>query len=172
MMKINMNFRYSFKFILFVYILTALIGGYILGIIAGIAIHIQGQFNLNDGQLSYLIGLVFLGGILAKFFWLSADYIGRKKVIITVLLCLILGTFLFANSTSYMSLTWSRLLQGAAIMLSYYAFPVYMTEIASANKRGRYVALYQLMWAAGIAISSLSVLMFDKFIVWQDFYNI
>ncbi|AIT09898.1 hypothetical protein LO80_07905 [Candidatus Francisella endociliophora] len=167
-----MRFRYNFKFILFIYILTALIGGYGLGIIAGVAIHIQNSFKLDDGQLSYLIGLLFLGGIIAKFFWLSADYISRKRILIIVLLTFIVATFLFINSVSYTSLEWSRLFQGAAILLSYYAFPVYMTEIALPEKRGMYVTLYQLMWAGGIAISSLAVLMFDNFVSWQEFYDV
>ena len=167
-----LDFRYSFKFILFIYILTAIVGGYGLGIIAGISIHIQSDYNLNDSQLSYLIGLVFLGGIIAKFFWLSADYISRKRVMVILSLTFVVATFFFTDSLTYSHLMWSRLFQGAAIMLSYYAFPVYMTEIAPPEKRGRYVTLYQLMWAAGIAISSLSVLLFHDVVVWQSYYNI
>ena len=170
-MKSFLDFRYSFKFILSVYILTAIIGGYGLGIIAGISIHIQSDYQLNDSQLSYLIGLVFLGGIIAKFFWLSADYISRKRIMIVLSLTFVIATFFFTDSLSYNHLIWSRLFQGAAIMLSYYAFPVYMTEIAPPEKRGKYVTLYQLMWAAGIAISSLAVLLFHDVVVWQSYYN-
>ncbi|WP_432772722.1 hypothetical protein [Francisella salimarina] len=90
----NLNFRYSFKFILPVYIISAIIGGYALAIVGGIGKDIQYNFDLDNHQLSILLGLVFLGGILAKVVWLATDRIGRRAMIISFAIMYIIGTYL------------------------------------------------------------------------------
>ncbi len=132
----NLNFRYSFKFILPVYIISAIIGGYALAIVGGIGKDIQYNFDLDNHQLSILLGLVFLGGILAKVVWLATDRIGRRAMIISFAIMYIIGTYLFVISNSYNTLIVARFIQGAAILLCTYAFPIYITEISPANRRG------------------------------------
>ncbi|AIT09899.1 sugar:proton symporter [Candidatus Francisella endociliophora] len=168
-MKLNLDFRYNFKFILFVYILSAIVGGYALAIVGGIGEDIRHHFELNSHQLSILLGLVFLGGILAKIIWLATDRIGRRAMIIFFVAMYIFGTYLFVNSQSYDALIVARFIQGSAILLCTYAFPVYMTEIAPPNKRGRYVALFQLFWTSGMCLSGLAVFFFYKVLSWHEY---
>lgn len=94
-MKLNLDFRYSFKYILTVYLIAAVIGGYALAIVGGIGDEIRHQFKLDSHQLSILLGLVFLGGILAKLVWLAADKVGRKVVILFFVIMYIVGTYMF-----------------------------------------------------------------------------
>ncbi|QLE79009.1 sugar porter family MFS transporter [Francisella sp. Scap27] len=168
-MKLNLDFRYSFKYILTVYLIAAVIGGYALAIVGGIGDEIRHQFKLDSHQLSILLGLVFLGGILAKLVWLAADKVGRKVVILFFVIMYIVGTYMFVCAESYQVLVASRLLQGAAILLCTYAFPVYMTEIAPPEKRGRYVALFQLLWTAGMCLSGLIVFFFQEALTWREY---
>ena len=171
-MKINLDFRYNFKFILFVYVLAAMVAGYALAIIGGISDNIQHSFNLDIKQLSYLLGLLFLGGILAKFIWLLADYIGRKALVMAFVLVFIIGTCIFISATSYSQLVVGRLLQGMGVILCSYALPVYMTEIAPKEKRGRYVTLFQLNWTLGMCLSGAAVFTLYNYLSWYEYYYV
>jgi len=168
-MKINMDFRYSFKFILFVYILSALVGGYALAIVGGISGDIAHRFDLNKEQLGVLLGLVFLGGVFAKAVWLAADYIGRKAMIVSFVVMYIIATYIFVEAQTYNVLVFARLMQGGAILLCTYAFPVYMTEIAPPELRGRYVTIFQLVWTAGMCASGIMIFAFYETFVWNQY---
>lgn len=168
----NLNFRYSFKFILPVYIISAIIGGYALAIVGGIGKDIQYSFNLDNHQLSILLGLVFLGGILAKVVWLATDRIGRRAMIISFAIMYIIGTYLFVISNSYNTLIIARFIQGAAILLCTYAFPIYITEISPANRRGMYVTLFQLFWTAGMCLSGVIIFFFYNALSWYQYLYI
>ena len=163
------DFRYSFKFILLVYIVSAIVGGYALAIVGGISGGIGHHFNLDSKQISVLLGLVFLGGIFAKMVWIAADYIGRKAMIVIFVVMYVVATYLFVEAQTYNILIFARLMQGAAILLCTYAFPVYMTEIAPPEKRGRYVAIFQLLWTAGMCLSGIMVFSFYESFVWNQY---
>lgn len=171
-MKLNLDFRYSFKFILAVYIVSAIVGGYALAIVGGIGKDIQHSFNLDNHQLSILLGLVFLGGILAKLVWLATDRIGRRAMIISFATMYIIGTYFFVVSNTYHTLIAARFIQGAAILLCTYAFPIYITEISPANKRGMYVTLFQLFWTAGMCLSGLAIFFFYSTLSWYQYLYI
>ncbi len=168
-MKFNLDFRYSFKFILLVYIVSAIVGGYALAIVGGISNGIGHHFNLDANQISVLLGLVFLGGVFAKLVWLAADYIGRKALVVILMIMYVVATYLFVEAQTYNVLIFARLMQGAAILLCTYAFPVYMTEIAPPEKRGRYVAIFQLLWTAGMCLSGVMVFLFYDTFVWNQY---
>ena len=79
----NLDFRYSFKFILLIYISSAIIGGYALAIVGGISGGIGHHFNLDSHQMSVLLGLVFFGWNICKnslvgcrLYWSSGDDCG------------------------------------------------------------------------------------------------
>ena len=169
MMKINMDFRYSFKFILLVYTVSAVIGGYALAIVGGISGGIGHHFNLDSNQISVLLGLVFLGGVLAKIVWLAADYIGRRAMIVIFVVMYVVATYVFVEAETYNVLIFARLIQCGAILLCTYAFPVYMTEIAPPEKRGRYVAIFQVLWTAGMCLSGIMVFTFYETFVWNQY---
>lgn len=44
-----------------------------------------------------------------------------------------------------------------------------MTEIAPPEKRGRYVALFQLLWTAGMCLSGLIVFFFQEALTWREY---
>ncbi|MED7789577.1 MFS transporter [Francisella sp. 19X1-34] len=168
----NLNFRYSFKYILAVYILAAILGGYALAIVGGVGEEISHSFHLNTHQLSILLGLVFLGGVLAKIIWLATDYIGRKFMILIFVAFYIIGTYIFVIAQGYETLIIARLIQGGSILLGSYAFPIYVTEISPADRRGRYVALFQLLWTAGMCLSGVLIFLFYKTFNWSEYFTI
>ncbi|ASG68725.1 MFS transporter [Francisella halioticida] len=168
----NLNFRYSFKYILTVYILAAILGGYALAIVGGIGEEIRRSFHLNTHQLSILLGLVFLGGVLAKIIWLATDYIGRKFMILIFVVFYIIGTYIFVIAQGYETLIVARLIQGGSILLGSYAFPIYITEISPADRRGRYVALFQLLWTAGMCLSGVLIFLFYDVLDWSEYFYI
>ena len=168
-MKLSFDFRYSFKFILLVYVTSAVVGGYALAIVGGISGDIGHQFHLNSDQNSVLLGLVFLGGVCAKIVWLAADYIGRRAMIVAFVMIYVVATYVFVEAQTYNVLVFARLMQGAAILLCTYAFPVYMTEISPPEKRGRYVAIFQLLWTTGMCLSGVMIFSFYESFVWTQY---
>lgn len=171
-MKLNLDFRYNFKFILTVYIISSIVGGYALAIVGGISDNIGCHFQLTNHQLSILLGLVFLGGILAKLVWLAADYLGRRVMIIAFIAMYLFGTYLFVESQDYQALIIGRFIQGAAILLCTYAFPVYITELAPAEKRGTYVTMFQLFWTLGMCMSGLAIYFLHGIFSWSQYMYI
>ena len=74
--------RYSVVFIIAFFIIGGVIFGYELSIIASAAPFIKNSFHLTTVQLSSLMGLVLLGGIMSKAIIMFSDYLGRKNLII------------------------------------------------------------------------------------------
>jgi MFS family permease len=84
----------------------------------------------------------------------------------------IIGTYIFMDATSYSQLVVGRLLQGMGVILCSYALPVYMTEIAPKDKRGRYVTLFQLNWTLGMCLSGAAVFSFYNYLSWYEYYYV
>lgn len=72
----------------------------------------------------------------------------------------------------YETLIIARLIQGGSILLGSYAFPIYVTEISPADRRGRYVALFQLLWTAGMCLSGVLIFLFYKTFNWTEYFAI
>ncbi|WP_432772723.1 MFS transporter [Francisella salimarina] len=78
----------------------------------------------------------------------------------------------FVISNSYNTLIVARFIQGAAILLCTYAFPIYITEISPANRRGMYVTLFQLFWTAGMCLSGVIIFFFYNALSWYQYLYI
>ena len=159
-------------FIVAFFSLGGFICGYILSVIAGAAPLIQHDFALSTYQLSTLMGLILLGGIIAKVVFLFADYIGRKNLIFITLILYISGILIFTSGHSYAALYIGRLMQGGAIILGSVAFTVYLSEISPPDIRGRMVTVFQLAWTGGMFSANLIDFVLVESGSWQFVFNI
>jgi sugar porter (SP) family MFS transporter len=99
-----------------------------------------------------LIGTIF-GAIAAG---KPADLYGRKKVLMVIALLFMFSALGAALAQSWYGILVFRFLGGLSVGASSVIGPMYIAEIAPADKRGRLVILFQLNVVTGILLAFLS----------------
>ncbi len=94
-----------------------------------------------------------LGAILGG---LPTNKLGRKNTLIGIGLLFFVSALGSALVNDPYAFSFFRFIGGLGIGISTIAAPAYITEIASANRRGQLVAMYQLSIVMGILIAMLS----------------
>lgn len=130
--------------------------GYDTGVISGALIFIQNSFVLNTLQSEWVVSSVVLGALLgALCSGVLADHFGRRLMLLLSALFFILGTVMAMLAWQVGVLIAGRLIIGLAIGISSYTTPLFISEMAPANKRGALVLLSVVMITGGEAISFL-----------------
>lgn len=138
--------------------MVAAIGGLLFGfdtaVINGAIVFIKQQFGLSDAQTeiaasSLLLGCVIGAGIAA----FTSDRFGRKKVLLGAAALFTLSSIGAALPRNLIEFSAARLLGGIAIGIASTLSPLYIAEIAPAQKRGLLVSLNQLAIVSGILLS-------------------
>ncbi len=154
-----MNSRSQSYFLWVVASIAALGGflfGYDTGVISGALIFIQDSFVLNTLQSEWVVSSVVLGALLgALCSGVLADHFGRRMMLLLSALFFILGTVTAMLAWQVWALIVGRLIIGLAIGISSYTTPLFISEMAPANKRGALILLSVVMITSGEAISFL-----------------
>ncbi len=141
--------------------LIAALGGFLFGfetaVISGAEKIIQQLWELSSvwqglTVASSLIGTV-VGSIIAA---RPAQVYGRKKVLRFIAILYLLSALGCAISSVWILFITFRFIGGIAVGVSSVVGPMYIAEIAPAEKRGRLVGFFQLNIVAGIFIAYLS----------------
>lgn len=86
--------------------------------------------------------------------WLS-DKFGRKIVLLSGILGVIIATIIQATATTYAQFVVSRLVVGAAGMLVVQPAPMLIAELAYPTHRGKYTSAFWTMYYLGMIASKL-----------------
>lgn len=148
---------------------VAAIGGFLfgfdLGLIGATNIYLRDQFHLTDGEFGFVTASAVLGCIIGPpiGFWFC-DAIGRKRTMLIASILLAIGAIVTAvpdligsgsrDSTLFV-FNLFRFLGGVGVGLCSVASPMYIAEIAPADRRGRLGLMYQLAIVMGHAIAPL-----------------
>ncbi|MBO0902816.1 sugar porter family MFS transporter [Jiella sonneratiae] len=136
--------------------LGGLLFGYDTGVISGALPFIKDQYGLSAGDQGLVVSIALAGAALgAGFAGGIADSLGRRKVIIAAAALFVVGALLCAFADSYLLLLAGRLVLGLAIGVASMLTPLYLSEMAPADKRGAVVSLNQMCITSGILISYL-----------------
>lgn len=137
--------------------LGGLLFGFDTGVISGALPSMKSFFVLNDVWEGITVSALIFGCIIGVTFSNKpGEVLGRKKtLLLTALLFFLsaLGTAL-TNQLDFFILY--RILGGIAVGTASVFSPLYISEIAPANNRGKLVALNQLAIVLGIALSFYS----------------
>jgi MFS transporter, SP family, galactose:H+ symporter len=148
--------------------LGGLLFGYDTGIIASALLFIRGDFDLSSFEQGLVVAAVPIGAILgAAFAGQAADRYGRRLVILCAAVVFIIGAIMSAAAPALPELVIARVLLGIGVGLASANAPVYISEVAPPDERGRLVSYFQLSVTVGILIAYLVGLAFAPAEEWR-----
>ncbi len=137
-------------------IITGVICGYILGVIAMIMPNLVGHKYMLKEQISLLAGALLLGCFISSIYTGSlCDAIGRKKVIFITMLIYVIGICYFIIAKNYYHLYAARFIQGLAYGMCEIVMPLYLVEVSETKWRGQIITAFKMANTGGALIASL-----------------
>ncbi|CAM6054191.1 unnamed protein product, partial [Sphagnum tenellum] len=133
-----------------------LLFGYDMGVISGAKVQMQRDLVLSCAEVGSVVAFLPIGGFFASLIGGHAvDKYGRKRTIIANAFLFTFGALVLAFSTNLFFLLSGRFILGFAVSLSAIAECIYISEIATAEKRGMLVSLNELGITVGILVAFL-----------------
>ncbi|EBW7151055.1 sugar porter family MFS transporter [Salmonella enterica subsp. enterica serovar Coeln] len=136
---------------------AGLLFGLDIGVIAGALPFITDHFVLTSRLQEWVVSSMMLGAAIGALFngWLSFR-LGRKYSLMAGAILFVLGSLGSAFASSVEVLIGARVILGVAVGIASYTAPLYLSEMASENVRGKMISMYQLMVTLGIVLAFLS----------------
>ena len=152
-----MNFSKRTNYICFAVALGGLLFGFDTAVISGAISFVKTQFALDTVSEGWLVSSGLLGSIIGVFTTgIISDRLGRRKTIIIAATMFLLSGFGCGFASSFTLLVIARLIGGVGVGMASVISPMYISEFAPADKRGRMVAYYQLAITFGILLAYFS----------------
>lgn len=134
--------------------LGGMLFGYDIGVISGAILFIQKAFHLSAGMEEIVVSSVLSGSLAgAVAGGMLADRLGRRKLLIAAAIVFAIGAIGAALASGTAWLIAARIIAGAAIGVASFVAPLYISEIAPVDIRGRLVSINQVALTVGIVIS-------------------
>ena len=149
MMKSTINFGY----LIFLSVVAAL-GGFLFGydtaVISGTIAQVTQLFQLDALQQGWYVGCALVGSIVGVLFaGILSDKLGRKLTMVISAVLFSTSALGCALSADFAQLVVYRIIGGVGIGVVSIVSPLYISEVAVAQYRGRLVSLYQLAVTVG-----------------------
>jgi MFS transporter, SP family, arabinose:H+ symporter len=133
---------------------VAALGGFLFGydtaVISGTIDQVTKQFHLDLIQQGWFVGCALVGSIFGvAIAGVLSDKFGRKKAMIMSAILFSVSGIGCAISASFYQLIIYRIIGGVGIGMVSIISPMYISEVAITNYRGRLVSLYQLAITVG-----------------------
>jgi len=137
-------------------IITGVICGYILGVIAMIMPSLVNQQYMLKEQISLLAGALLLGCFISSIYTGGlCDAIGRRKVILMTMAIYVIGIIYFIIAKNYYHLYAARFIQGVAYGMCEIVMPLYLVEVSETKWRGQIITLFKMANTGGALVASL-----------------
>ena len=148
-MKSTINFSY----LIFLSVVAAL-GGFLFGydtaVISGTIAQVTQLFQLDALQQGWYVGCALVGSIVGVLFaGILSDMLGRKLTMVISAVLFSTSALGCALSADFAQLVVYRIIGGVGIGVVSIVSPLYISELAVAQYRGRLVSLYQLAVTVG-----------------------
>ncbi|MGA8531885.1 MAG: sugar porter family MFS transporter [Acidobacteriaceae bacterium] len=136
--------------------LGGILYGYDMGVIAAALTFVRETFALSTRMEEFVVSVVLFGAMSGAVAGGSiADRIGRRATLLWGAVIFLAGSLLAPLSPNVATLIAARALLGVAIGFTSVTAPVYVSELAPPQSRGRLIGLYQFALTAGIALADL-----------------
>jgi sugar porter (SP) family MFS transporter len=148
--------------------LGGMLFGYDIGVISGAILFIKNEFSLSSGLEEIVVSSVLLGSLCGALVGGSmADRLGRRRLLIVTAIVFGLGAVGAALAPDTSWLIAARVVAGAGIGIASFVSPLYISEIAPVEARGRLVSINQVALTSGIVISYLVDYAFAEAQAWR-----
>lgn len=147
--------------------ITAAIAGFLFGfdtvVISGANQPVKELWQLSPlFHGTFIMSMALWGTVIGSLFGgLPSQYFGRKKTLFWIGILYLVSALGSGLAPDPYTFSLMRFIGGLGVGASSVAVPVYISEIASAKSRGRYVALYQFNLVFGIFVAFLSNYLLD-----------
>jgi len=150
------------------YVFIASLGGFLFGfetaVISGAEKIIQELWHLNSFWHGFTVSISLIGTIFGAIASAKpAQKYGRKRVLQVVAVMYLLSAIGCGLSYNWYMFLFFRFLGGLSVGVSSVVGPLYISEIAPANLRGRMTGMFQIMIVSGIFIAFLTNYLFANF---------
>lgn len=154
-MKGNTNTGYEI-FLSAVAAIGGILFGYDTAVISGTISSVAGQFSLNTINQGWYVGCALVGSIAGvSVAGILSDRIGRKITMLTASVLFFISAAGCAFCGNFTQLVIFRIIGGAGIGIVSIVSPIYISEVASAERRGTLVSCYQLAITVGFLLAYL-----------------
>ncbi len=145
----------------FFWSLTSALAGFLFGfdtvVISGAEKTIQSLWKLGDGQHGLAMSMALWGTVLGSLIggW-PTDQWGRRKTLLLIGILYFVSAVWSALAHEVVSFMIARFIGGVGVGISTVAAPLYISEIAPPDRRGRLAGMFQFNIVFGILIAFLS----------------
>jgi sugar porter (SP) family MFS transporter len=138
--------------------LVVAMGGFLMGfdasVISGVIKFIEPEFQLSKLELGWAVASLSLSATLAMMFaGPVSDKYGRIIVLKYSALLYAVSAVLSAVAPTFFILVFARMMAGIGVGISLLIAPMYIAEIAPADKRGKMVSFNQLNIVIGLSVA-------------------
>jgi SP family sugar:H+ symporter-like MFS transporter len=146
-----MNVQAGGRKIFFFGALGGVLFGYDTGVISGAILFITKDFKLSPFMQGAVVAALLLGAMVgAAFAGRLSDRLGRRRLIMIAAVTFTVGALAAAAAPGSWALVAARFVIGLAVGSAALVVPLYLSEIAPTEIRGRISSLNQLMIVVGI----------------------
>lgn len=151
--RVNLGFIIA---IVAVATIGGLLFGYDSGAVNGTQAGLQAAFNLDATGLGFTVGSLLIGCAFGAFFaGRLADLIGRRAVMILAAILFLVGALIQGFTDVHSFFVAARFAGGMAVGAASVLSPLYISEVAPANIRGRMSTVQQVMIITGLTAAFL-----------------
>lgn len=153
--------------------LGGLLFGYDTGVISGALLYMKDDLNLSAfGEATVVSSLLFPGAAFGALFGgRVADRIGRKRSLLVCAGLFLLGALGCAFAPTVQIMVAARIILGLGVGAAAVTCPLYLAEMAPAERRGRMVTINELMIVTGQMLAFATNALLDHLIqdphVWR-----
>lgn len=153
--------------------LVVAIGGFLMGfdsaVISGVVDPIRDRFGLDADRVGWAVSCLTLGATVAMAVaGPLADRFGRRPVLAATAVLFTASAIASALAESYVTLVIARVIGGLGVGGALLIAPIYIAEIAPAEKRGRLVSFNQLNIVLGFSAAFFSNYFLDGWFAGGD----
>jgi MFS transporter, SP family, sugar:H+ symporter len=128
-----------------------LLFGYDSGAVNGTQTGLSEAFSLDSAGLGFTVGSLLIGCAVGAFFaGRLADAIGRRTVMILAAVLFVAGALVQGLTDTHVLFVTARFAAGMAVGAASVLSPLYISEVAPANIRGRLSTVQQVMIITGL----------------------
>jgi SP family galactose:H+ symporter-like MFS transporter len=156
---------------MFAMLLSGVVLGYELGIFPVVIPVIHSVFQVNFDSISIITAVLPIAAAFAAVIsGTLSDSIGRRSIVLLGAVCILFGTLECSIAESIYEFVFGRIVIGCGVGIMAVILPLYLVEVAPAQRRGGWVAIYFLSVNVGIFLSCLIGSIFVYLDSWRSVF--